>query len=1351
VFFKSRKIFTRQKRKPNMAHRSILRTTLIIGILSMLIISQASTVFARGNVWAGIGSENRSTINENETGTPGATDTDTPTLTSTTTPTPTYTSTPTPCAEPTGTGLLGRYYAYDGTGGNALWTNMVYIRTDPTVNFNWGPGSPNAAIPIDNFHVRWTGKIYPPYPGSYTFYTQSDDGTRLTIDAGIDINNWVNQSPTIKQVTLNLACGAHNIQLDYFESSGGAMMKLGWYNADLARTQPTHIFNYVDSYSTFVAIPSMYLVPPEGTPQPTSTYVTPTPTTTYTPSKTLTRTLTYTPSKTSSPTTTYTPSKTYTPSYTPTATYTPSQTNTSTLTRVPTSYTPTDSGYPTPFPPGAFAKISPGDSAAGITISPILNWEPSSSVGHFEYCYDTTNDNACDGNWISVWAYSATLSGLSYNTTYYWQVQAVNSTGRAYADNDVWWNFTTSIAPPGAFTKVSPVHATTGETIQPVLNWETSNGAANYEYCYDTTNDATCSGIWTDSGINTHAELSGLNYDTTYYWQVRAINTGGTTHADGGTWWSFTTSLDPSGGFTKLDPVNAAAEVAVAPTLYWKVSSQATGYEYCYDTIDNTTCDGTWTSAGTSTSATLSGLNDNTTYYWQVRAINLGGTIDANGGTWWNFTTLIDPPELFTKISPANADAQVDISLTLSWGTSNRAAGYEYCYDTSNNNACNGTWTSAGTNTSVNLIGLSKNIIYYWQVQAINAGGTTYADENTWWSFATLVDSPGAFYKYSPANAATDIIISPTIRWYTSSNASSYEYCYDTSNDNACDGIWISTGTNYYVTLNELSYSTTYYWQVRAVNASGTTYANDNTWWSFTTSIAPPEAFHKITPANLVTGAVIPQVLSWSTSGGTIRYEYCYDTTQDALCSGTWTSTGTNTSVTLSGLGYGTIYYWQVRAINGGGTTYADDTTWWNFTTFIGADAWIRTGLTIATYSLAIDPATPTTIYAGTFNHGMYKSTNSGRNWNAVNTGMTGGTGYSLVIDPTTPTTLYVGTYTGGIFKSTNGGGNWSAVNTGIANSAVYALAIDPITPATLYAGTYGGGGGVFKSTNAGGNWNLLNLGISATFIKTIAIDPQIPTTLYAGVPDNGVYKSTNGGENWSAVNTGLSNIWIADLAIDPTTPTTLYAGTYGGVFKSTNGGENWNLINTGMSATSIRTIVIDPKTPTTLYAGTQDGGVFKSINGGKNWSTFNMGLLNIDVEDLAIDTTLSPTLYAGTYYGGIFSVRTASPAPFDKSIPANSTTGIATNPTFHWETSSAATSYEYCYDTINDNACSGTWISTGTDTSVTLSGLSNNMTYYWQVRAVGVNGETHANAGTWWSFTTIPIIYKVFAPLLTR
>jgi hypothetical protein len=69
----------------------------------------------------------------------------------------------------------------------------------------------------------------------------------------------------------------------------------------------------------------------------------------------------------------------------------------------------------------------------------------------------------------------------------------------------------------------------------------------------------------------------------------------------------------------------------------------------------------------------------------------------------------------------------------------------------------------------------------------------------------------------------------------------------------------------------------------------------------------------------------------------------------------------------------------------------------------------------------------------------------------------------ALAIDPLTPTTLYAATRGFGVFKSTDGGASWSAANTGLPPFRfVQALALDPLTPTTLYAGT---GGGVFVIT----------------------------------------------------------------------------------------------------------------------------------------------------------------------------------------------------------------------------------------------------------------------------------------------
>ena len=60
---------------------------------------------------------------------------------------------------------------------------------------------------------------------------------------------------------------------------------------------------------------------------------------------------------------------------------------------------------------------------------------------------------------------------------------------------------------------------------------------------------------------------------------------------------------------------------------------------------------------------------------------------------------------------------------------------------------------------------------------------------------------------------------------------------------------------------------------------------------------------------------------------------------------------------------------------------------------------------------------------------GVFQSTNSGGSWTAVNTGLTNTDVCALAIDPSTPSTLYAGTEWGGVFQSTNSGTSWTAVN----------------------------------------------------------------------------------------------------------------------------------------------------------------------------------------------------------------------------------------------------------------------------------------------------------------------------------
>ncbi len=134
----------------------------------------------------------------------------------------------------------------------------------------------------------------------------------------------------------------------------------------------------------------------------------------------------------------------------------------------------------------------------------------------------------------------------------------------------------------------------------------------------------------------------------------------------------------------------------------------------------------------------------------------------------------------------------------------------------------------------------------------------------------------------------------------------------------------------------------------------------------------------------------------------------------------------------------------------------------------------------IAVSQIIIDPATPTTLYAGLDGAGVYKKTAT-TDWTAATTQPTNNRVKALVIKPGDSTKLYAATYGGGVFKSTNNSGDsgnngleWTVcANTGLTNLNVVSLTID--ANGKLYAGTEAG---VFMSTNDCATWTAMNNGL---------------------------------------------------------------------------------------------------------------------------------------------------------------------------------------------------------------------------------------------------------------------------------
>lgn len=264
--------------------------------------------------------------------------------------------------------------------------------------------------------------------------------------------------------------------------------------------------------------------------------------------------------------------------------------------------------------------------------------------------------------------------------------------------------------------------------------------------------------------------------------------------------------------------------------------------------------------------------------------------------------------------------------------------------------------------------------------------------------------------------------------------------------------------------------------------------------------------------------------------------------------------------------------------------------------------------------SLAVSGST---LFAGTNIGGLFRSLDSGTTWtavNVVNSGFSNLFVFSLLVNGST---LFAGT-NGGVFRSTNNGATWTAINTGLTDRAVYTLTVNG---AALFVGT---NSGVSRSVDNGTTWMAVNTGLQNQPVISLGVSG---TALFAGTLGSGVYRSTDNGTTWTAVNTGLSSMVVHSLTVSGTA---LLAGTNGGVYRSTNNGTAWTGASVGLPSLSINSLLVNG---TTLFAAAT-GGVHRSTDNGTTWTEVSAGLPNLSVNSL---TTIGTTLFAGTDGGGVY------------------------------------------------------------------------------------------------------------------
>ena len=195
-----------------------------------------------------------------------------------------------------------------------------------------------------------------------------------------------------------------------------------------------------------------------------------------------------------------------------------------------------------------------------------------------------------------------------------------------------------------------------------------------------------------------------------------------------------------------------------------------------------------------------------------------------------------------------------------------------------------------------------------------------------------------------------------------------------------------------------------------------------------------------------------------------------------------------------------------------------------------------------------------------------------------------------LAADPQHPTTVYAGTLDGGIWKTTDGAAHWKPAYAGLPAvsgrfASINAIAVDPALPSRVYAAM---DIGLYLSDDAGTSWSESGAGVlDGKFLNVLAIDPVSSSTVFVGT-SRGVYVSHNAGASWSPSNSGLVDSGgqtpnVLSLAIEPGASAGMIAGTHEGTFGSTDGGATWKKFGgTALDNVDVTRVLFGPAPTTT-------------------------------------------------------------------------------------------------------------------------------------------------------------------------
>jgi len=456
--------------------------------------------------------------------------------------------------------------------------------------------------------------------------------------------------------------------------------------------------------------------------------------------------------------------------------------------------------------PGAptITTVTPGGDGVSLQVTFVPGYTGGSTITSYQYATSVGAGTTAFGAWTTASGTTSpiTVTGLSNGTTYSVELRALNVNGPGPASvYQVGVTLTVANAP--TITSITPSDSALTVTYSPYTSANDGGSAiSGVDYSLDGGTTWISAGTLADPFT-----ISSLTNGTSYNVSLRADNGVGSSLSSSPM--SGTPYTVPSA------PQNVqAAGAATSAQVSWSVPASTGGSAVITYTASAfsapTGGSAVATCTTSSTTCAISGLTNDTTYYFSVTATNAAGAGPVSNPRVSTVPVALPGPPTLTALTVG--DAFVSVPFTAgTQDTNNPITGYQYSTDGGT------TWQAATGSTSPIIISnLTNGTAYSVELRATSANGSGGASNA----------EPGTPYAAPDptANATTSYVAGSgqvTVTWVAPNNNGAAISSYTVTAFTApIGGTQVTTCTTATLscTLSGLSNGTTYYISIQSVN-----------------------------------------------------------------------------------------------------------------------------------------------------------------------------------------------------------------------------------------------------------------------------------------------------------------------------------------------------------------------------------------------------------------------------------------------------------------------------------------------------------------------------------------------------